>query len=76
MVVDDSGFKQGYEAVKTAYQILIKRKNPANIPVHAPERGPVIVNRQRANMLGVDISGKAFIEEFFDNALALEKYPK
>ncbi|TET25713.1 MAG: hypothetical protein E3J76_01080, partial [Candidatus Aminicenantes bacterium] len=76
LVVDDSGFKQGYEAVKTAYQILIKRKNPANIPVHAPERGPVIVNRQRANMLGVDISGKAFIEEFFDNALALEKYPK
>lgn len=76
LVVDDSGFKQGYEAVKTAYQILIKRKNPANIPVHAPERGPVIVNRQRANMLGVDISGKAFIEEFFDNALALEKHPK
>ena len=76
LVVDDSGFKQGYEAVKTAYQILEKGKNPENTPVRAPERGPVIVNRQRANMLGVDISGKAFIEEYIDNALALEKYPQ
>lgn len=76
LVVDDSGFKQGYEAVKTAYQILEKGKNTDNTPVRAPERGPVIVNRQRANMLGVDISGKAFIEEFIDSALALEKYPK
>ena len=76
LVVDDSGFKQGYEAVKTAYQILEEGKNPANIPARAPERGPVIVNRQRANILGVDISNKAFIEEFIDSALALEKYPK
>jgi len=76
LVVDDSGFKQGYEAVKTAYQILEKGKNPDNIPVRAPERGPIIVNRQRAKMLGIDISGKAFIEDFFDSALALEKYPK
>ena len=76
LVVDDSGFKQGYEAVKTAYQILEKGENPDNTPVRAPERGPVIVNRQRANMLGIDISGKAFIEEFIDSALALEKYPK
>jgi len=76
LVVDDSGFKQGYEALKIAYQILEKGKNPANIAVHPPDRGPVIVNRQRAHMLGIDISGKAFIEEFVDNALALEKYPK
>jgi ABC-type uncharacterized transport system substrate-binding protein len=76
LVVDDSGFKQGYEAVKIAYQILKKGKNPENIPVRAPERGPVIVNRQRANMLGIDISDKTFIEEIFEKSLALEKYPK
>ena len=75
LAVDDSGVKQGYEAVKTAYQILEEGKNPGTIPVRAPERGPVIVNRQRANMLGIDLSGKAFIEEFIDSALALEKYP-
>ena len=76
LVVDDSGFKQGYEAVKTAHHILKNGKKPDNIPVRSPERGPVIVNRQRAKMLGIDISGKAFIEEFIDRALALEKYPE
>ena len=76
LVVDDSGFKQGYEAVKVAYQILEQGKNPADIPVRAPERGPVIANRQRAAMLGIDLSGKTFIEEFIDTSLALQKYPK
>ncbi|MEW6672776.1 MAG: ABC transporter substrate binding protein [Thermodesulfobacteriota bacterium] len=74
LVVDDSGFKQGYEAVKLAYQILVQGKNPGDIPVRAPARGPVIVNRKRADMLGIDLSGKAFIEEFIDHSLALEKY--
>ena len=76
LVVDDSGFKQGYEAVKLAYQILEKGIKPADIPVRAPERGPVIVNRQRADMLGIDLSGKMFIEEFINTSLALQKYPK
>lgn len=76
LVVDDSGFKQGYEAMKVAWQILAQGKNPADIPVRAPERGPVIVNRQRARMLGIDLSNLSFIEEFIDNSLALEKYPR
>jgi len=76
LVVDDSGFKQGYEAVKLAYQILEKGKNPAGIPVRAPARGSVIVNRQRADMLRIDLTGKAFIEEFIDTSQALEKYPQ
>jgi len=76
LVVDDSGFKQGYEAVKLAYQILEKGKDPADMPVRAPERGPVIVNRQRADMLGIDLAGKSFIEEFIETSLALQKYPK
>jgi ABC-type uncharacterized transport system substrate-binding protein len=76
LVVDDSGFKQGYEAVKTAYLILEQGEDPGQIPVRAPERGPVIVNRQRAKMLGIDLSNKGFVEEFIDRALALEKYAK
>lgn len=76
LVMDDSGFKQGYEAAKLAYQILEQGKNPADIPVRAPERGPVIVNRQRADMLGIDLSGKTFIEAFIDTALALQEYPQ
>ncbi len=76
LVVDDSGFKQGYEAVKTAHLILEEGKHPSTIPVRAPDRGAVLVNRQRAEMLGIDSSGQAFIEEFIDKALALERYPK
>lgn len=75
LVVDDSGFKQGYEAVRMAHLILHEKKNPAHIPVIAPKRGAIIVNRQRAEMLGIDLSGKGFIEEYVDKALALEKYP-
>ncbi|MFH0984416.1 MAG: ABC transporter substrate binding protein [Candidatus Omnitrophota bacterium] len=75
IAVDDSGFKQGYEAVKIAHQILFEKKDPAVIPVVAPYRGAVMVNRQRAGMLGVDLSSQAFIEEYVDKSLALEKYP-
>ncbi len=75
ITTDDSGFKQGYEAVRMAHLILHEGKNPANIPVIAPERGPIIVNRQRAEMLGIDLSDKGFIEEYVDKSLALEKYP-
>ena len=76
LVVDDSGFKQGYEAVETAHRILKEGKDPATISVRAPDRGAVLVNRQRAEMLGIDTSGQAFIEEFLDTALALEQYPE
>jgi ABC-type uncharacterized transport system substrate-binding protein len=72
LVVDDSGFKQGYEAVRTAQEILRKGKPPAGIAVRAPERGAVIVNRSRAAQLGIDLSNVAFIEEYIDKALCLE----
>jgi len=76
--VDDSGFKQGYEAVKMAYQILEKGVRPAHMRSYAPERGPFIVNRQRAAMLGIGkvIEKNTLIEEYIDKAYALEKYPE
>lgn len=73
LVVDDSGFKQGYEAMKLAISIVQKGLNPANIPVYAPLRGPVIINRQRAQMLKINISELDFVEEYIDKAMALEK---
>lgn len=76
LVVDDSGFKQGYEAVRMAHMILHEKKSPASIRVIAPTRGAIIANRQRAQMLGINLSGKDFIEEYVDKALALEKYPQ
>ncbi len=76
--VDDSGFKQGYEAVKTAFKILEKGENPAVISSYAPERGPFIVNRERAGMLGINnlIDNNPIIDEFIEKSLALEKYPE
>jgi ABC-type uncharacterized transport system substrate-binding protein len=72
---DDSGFNQAFEAVKMADRILRKKESPANIPVYMPQRGPFIINRQRAKMLGISITDKMQVEEYIDTALALEKYP-
>lgn len=72
--VDDSGFKQGYEAAKMAYQILGKGKDPADMPSYAPDKGPFIVNRERAAMLGLEhrLKDSTFIEKYVEKALALE----
>ena len=74
--VDDSGFKQAYEAGRMADAILHGKKNPADIPVIAPSRGAVMVNSQRAAMLGIGIPRKDFVEEYVEKSQALEKYPQ
>jgi putative ABC transport system substrate-binding protein len=76
ITADDSGFKQGYEAMRMAHMILHEKKDPAGIPSIAPTRGAIIINRQRAEMLGIDLSQKNFIEEFVDKAMSLKKYPQ
>lgn len=75
LAVDDSGFKQGYEAVKIANQILEKTRKVSEISPYAPGRGAVIVNMQRAKMLGLEkqIKGNPLIEEYIENALALKE---
>jgi len=73
--VDDSGFKQGYEAVKLAYQILEEGKKPAEMSSYAPDKGPFIVNRQRAAMLGLDdnLKDNPMIDEYVERAMALDQ---
>jgi putative ABC transport system substrate-binding protein len=71
LTVDDSGFKQAYEAMKDAHDILTGLRVPGEIPARAPSRGPIIVNRERARMLGLDLAGADFVEEYIDSALAL-----
>ena len=75
--VDDSGIKQGYEAVKIAHRILEGGEDPGTIPVYAPERGPIVVNLERAAMLGILdlVKASPLIDERIEKALALEKYP-
>jgi putative tryptophan/tyrosine transport system substrate-binding protein len=76
-VVDDSGFKQGYEAVRIANRIIRYGANPAFITSYAPERGKFIINLERAKMLGLEslIKNSSLVEGTIDRALALEAYP-
>jgi ABC-type uncharacterized transport system substrate-binding protein len=74
-VCDDSGYKQGYDAVKLACRILKKGERPREIEVKAPSRGPFIVNRERAQTLGIVITPQMGVEETIEKSLALEKVP-
>ena len=75
--VGDSGVKQGYEAMKIAHRILHGGEDPAKISVYAPERGNFVINRERAQMLGIlqRIEKDPMIEEWIEKSLALERYP-
>lgn len=72
LVVDDSGFKQGYEAVRYANEILRHNKQPGQMPVTMTPRGAIMVNRVRAAQLGIALDQVDFIEEFVDYSLALQ----
>ena len=74
-VCDDSGYNQAWEAVKLAHRILKKREKPSEIPVETPQRGPFIVNRERAEMLGITVTAEMGVEKYMDKALALRKHP-
>jgi len=70
---DDSGFNQGHEAAVIANDILMKGADPANYPPRAPKRGPLMVNRQRAKLLGITLTDAMGVEEYIDEALALQE---
>ena len=74
-VCDDSGYNQGYEAMKLAYRILKKGEQPSDIAVKAPPHGPFIVNQERAKMLAITIKEEMGVEKYVEKSLALEKHP-
>ena len=63
---DDSMYKQAYEGVGIAHDILAKGANPAVYPTRTPERGALMVNRGRAKALGIELTEKMGIEEYID----------
>jgi ABC-type uncharacterized transport system substrate-binding protein len=73
---DDSGYKQGYEAVLIADDILARGAKPATYPPRAPKRGNLIVNKQRAKMLGITLTPEMGIEEYIEEAAVLREAPK
>ncbi|MFH1488940.1 MAG: ABC transporter substrate binding protein [Pseudomonadota bacterium] len=68
----DSGYNQGFEAVSIAHDILAHGAKPGTYPPRAPKRGPLRVNRQRAEMLGITLTENMGIEEVIDGALGQE----
>ena len=74
---DDSGYNQGFEGVVIAHDILAKGADPASYPPRTPKRGPLMVNKQRAKMLGIRLTKDIGIEEYIETASALmQQTPK
>ncbi len=73
---DDSGYNQGYEAVVIGHDVLSKGANPAAYAPRTPKRGALMVNRQRAEMLGITIKEKMGIEEYIEKASVLSEAEK
>lgn len=74
LTANDSGFNQGQLAFEMAHEILSRGLSPARMAVRTPERGPYMVNRQRARALGVDLEEVLYlIDELIDRSLALKR---
>lgn len=72
LTANDSGYNQAYAAFEIAYDILEQGFNPGLIRTKTPPRGPLMVNRRRADMLGIKLEDKLdTIDEIVDEALAL-----
>jgi ABC-type uncharacterized transport system substrate-binding protein len=55
-----------------AHDILHKGLSPARMAVRTPERGPYMVNRNRATQLGIDLEDAMYlIDEIVDTSRAL-----
>lgn len=74
LTANDSGFNQGQVAFEMASLILDGRATPARMAVRTPDRGPYLVNRLRADQLGISLTDSMYlIDEVVNSALALGK---
>jgi ABC-type uncharacterized transport system substrate-binding protein len=74
LTANDSGFNQGHLAFEMAHDILSRGLSPARMAVRTPERGPYMVNRMRAEALGIDLDDAIYlIDDLIDRSLALEQ---
>ena len=54
--VEDSPFKQGYEAGKIGIKIILNESKPGQIGVLTPDPGPSSINKKRAKKFGIDVN--------------------
>ena len=72
LTANDSGFNQGHLAFEMAHDILYKGLSPARMAVRTPERGPYMVNRNRARQLGIELEDAMYlIDEIVETSRAL-----
>jgi len=70
----DSGYNQSYRAFEMAFDILEQGLNPSRMRTITPKPGPLIVNRMRAESLGISLDGKmGLIDEIVETSAALER---
>lgn len=69
---DFARFTQGYDGVAVAHDILTKGLEPATYPPRAARRGPLVANRQRAQMLGITLTPEMGIEKVIEEASVLK----
>ena len=73
LTANDSGYNQGYTAFEMAYDILEQGLSPSLMRTKTPPRGPLMVNRNRAQALGISLAEHDYlIDEFIDSSAALE----
>ncbi len=74
LTANDSGYNQSFAAFEMAYDILEQGLNPSRMRTRTPERGPYLVNKQRAAALGIAIDDKMYlIDEVIHDSLALSR---
>lgn len=74
LTANDSGFNQGHLAFEMAQDILEKGLNPARMAVRTPDRGPYLVNRNRARALNIRLDDALYlIDEIVEKSIALGK---
>lgn len=72
LTANDSGFNQGYAAFEMAHLILDRGVNPARMPVRTPDRGPYLVNQNRARQLDISLKDAMhMIDEVVTESVAL-----
>ncbi|MBT7072271.1 MAG: hypothetical protein HN975_15420 [Anaerolineae bacterium] len=70
----DSGYNQSYKAFEMAFDILEQGLNPSRMRTVTPKQGPLIVNRIRAEILGISLDDKMdIIDEIVEESVALER---
>jgi ABC-type uncharacterized transport system substrate-binding protein len=74
LTANDSGFNQGHLAFEMALPILERGVSPAKIAVKTPDRGPYLVNRNRAAQLKIPLEPSMYmIDEVINESIALGK---